>query len=134
MSGMTWAKITLMLFIITIPFIFVEDLGKFVYVNSACIFIAMIIIFYICFDVLGFPVPVVGTEQTQRIIFSLRGFFQFFGIANFSLEGISLVMPIRNKMKRRERFNTYLIAVTAFDVLFSIIISDFAYKVKNPIF
>jgi hypothetical protein len=55
----------------------------------------------------------------------------FFGIANFSLEGVAMVMPIRGKMKQPRNFNKYLIWVTVGDVIFSVLLSNMAYFVKN---
>lgn len=131
MDSNTWAKITFFIFLTKLAFIFVEDLGKFVYVNTSCIVVAIILIFYISFDITLGTTPEPGTENFERILFGYRDFLKFFGIANFSLEGVSLIMPIRNKMKRQNRFIYYLIAVTIFDVGFSVLISDFAYKVKK---
>lgn len=136
LSNTQWFFYTLIVYFTCLPFIFIDDLKKFVAVNTLAVVLAFSALIYILTDLwsrLGQQNVADNMWDEEKVsngvhvVFSFNHFLQFYGIASFSCEGVNLVLPIRNKMVDPRNFSKYLVSITVVVVLCSISLSVLAY-------
>ena len=129
MTNTRWIVYTIFVYLTTIPFSLAQNLKRFVWINTVCITFAVLCLSYIIIDSLFVITEPELRTKDPLVFFSFSHFLKFFGIANFSLEGVNLIIPIQSQMRRPKKFNFYLILTTGFDVLVSVFISVTCYTV-----
>jgi hypothetical protein len=142
-----WALYAFLMFMITIPMLFIEDFKKFKWVNMGSLFFQVILMATSIFilytedwtKMTAIYDPVsqntfifsILTSQKPRIMFSMDRFLKLYGITCFGLESVPLMFPIMGKMRRKADFNKYFFSVTAVVTVMSCAASLLIYSVMG---
>ena len=134
-SNLTWAIITAVLFILSIPFTFLQNFKRFVPINLFAICLSFTLIITILFLLLrqmvfGEDITDFKNPEKHYRVFSLSHFLKFFGITLFSLELPCLIFPIKNKLKDQNDFNKILFSVSMVEAVFTVLLCVGAYFVS----
>lgn len=89
--------------LISVPFGFITQMSMYAYSSLFSAFIIMISLIAILIYNIGL-IDKAGVAKTANLGINFNHFAQFFGITCFSIEGISLIFPIRSSMKRPREF------------------------------
>jgi len=131
LSWWQWGLYVFVAFIFTVPMSLISDFKNFVYINSCAVGVTFVCLFIVTFDVFATYLEVgVQADYSTLTVFSFHNFVKFFGIAAFSIEGMSTVLPIKNKMREPQKFNYFVMSVTGIVCICTVIMSVFAYFVR----
>lgn len=147
MNGYQWALYTLIAFLVTSPLCLISNIKNLVWINFCAVIVTFsclfIMVFYLVYDftigdtVADIPTSKItmlqelGTSSTFHYkIISLTNFVKFFGISVFSVEGVGMVLPIKNRMRNPEKFISLLFVIASITSLCTVIVSVLSYLVN----
>ena len=138
LSNWEWRFYTLAFFILTIPVYLIQDLKKYSFINVASFasFVFLIIVIFVtCFYDLFLNLQKddhyhIGGEKGHLKIMGFSHFWEFVGIATFSIEAPALLLPIRASLKNKKDFNKYYMHTVLTVSLITVLLGTLIYLVK----
>jgi amino acid permease len=133
MNHFEWGTYVLVAFLLTIPLCFIENIEKFMIVNTLSIVSLFVTLFLIFQDLIHGSLNKASRvhPEVHRKVFTFNKLIKFFGITSYSMENTGVVFHVRNSLTRPRKFNNYLIKTMCFVVLFTVSMAYFAYIVSS---
>lgn len=132
-SPIDWMLVTCCVLLISFPLALIQNFKQFFLANISCI---VVIILFSSYAIFQFTAELMNYNaekfaKKNLIPFSFNNFFEMYGVSISSLEVISVVMPIRNKIRKKTDFIKIYSSVSIFVIILGILVALSAYIVKN---
>ena len=140
LSTWEWKFYTLAFFLLTMPVYLIQDLKKYSYINVAS-FTSFIVLILVIFGTCFYDVFLnlqkedhyhIGGDKGNLKIMGFSHFWEFVGIATFSIEAPALLLPIRASLKKKKDFNRYYMHTVLTVSLITVLLGTLVYLVKKP--